>query len=479
MVAAGTPPFAYQWQFNSTNLNGATSSALTLISVQPANAGTYSVTVTNAYGSTTSSNAALIVNIPPSITTQPASQTMAAGYNATFSVMAVGDPTLNYQWQFNGVIISGATTTSLTVANVQLANEGSYSVTVNNPYASTTSSNASLSVNLAGCSPPPSGLVSWWPGNGSAADLAGSNNGALRGNVSYVAGEVGQAFSFNGNGAGVVIGNPVSLQLQNFTIDAWIERGSTNLASYAPTGGGEIFVYGAGGYGLGVDNNGQLYLTQVDASQVVSSAVVTDTNWHHVAVTKGGSAVVFYVDGVGYPAAAFNPTFTFTSSAAIGMLVDNGGNTFLGLIDEVDVFNRALAASEVQAIYNAGSAGKCGVGGSPPSITNQPTSQTVTAGGGAAFSVGASGTPVLNYQWSFNGTNLGGATTSTLTLTNAQLANMGNYMVTVTNAYGPATSSNASLIVNAPLPSPVSPPTRTWWRAPPRSSLSQPPVPCP
>src|SRR5581483_7284920 len=219
VVAAGTPPFAYQWQFNGVNVSGATASALTLINLQPANAGNYSVTVANGSGSVTSANAALTVHIQPSITTQPASQTAALGNTASFSVVAAGDAPLTYQWQFNNVNISGATTTSLTVNNVQLASEGSYSVTVGNPYGTITSLNASLSVNLAGCTPSASGLVSWWPGNGNASDLTGGNKGTVQGTVTYGAGEVGQAFSLNGvAGGGVVVGNPANLQLQNFTI---------------------------------------------------------------------------------------------------------------------------------------------------------------------------------------------------------------------------------------------------------------------
>ncbi len=447
VVAVGIFPLNYQWQFNGTNLNGATNSALTLVNVQSANAGTYSVTVTNAYGSTTSSGATLTVHSPPSIITQPASRTVLAGNNAIFSVVAAGDPPLGYQWLFNNANISGATTTSLTITNVQLSNAGNYSVTVTNPFASITSSNASLSVNLAGCTAPPSGLVSWWPGNSSAVDLAGGNNGTLQGGVSYVIGEVGQAFSFKGNGEGVIVGNPASLQLQNFTIDAWIQRSNTNQASLS-AGGGLLFSYGSGGYGLAVDDNGQLVLSRIDISNVGSSVLITDTNWHHVAVTKSGSTVVFYVDGVAFPAAAYNPNFVFTSAAAIGFLADRSSNSFLGAIDEVDVFNRALAASEVQAIYNASIAGKCDA--SAPFITTQPANQAAVAGGSASFFVMVAGTSPFNYQWQFNGTNLNGATNSVFTLVNVQPVNAGNYSVTITNAYGLAASSGATLTVHSP-----------------------------
>jgi hypothetical protein len=99
-------------------------------------------------------------------------------------------------------------------------------------------------------------------------------------------------------------------------------------------------------------------------------------------------------------------------------------------------------------------------GGSPPSITIQPTNQTVTVGGTATFNVTASGMPPLSYQWNFNGTNIAGATNTTLTLTNVQVSQAGNYTVLVTNRFGSVLSSNAILVVTLdhfvwnPIPSP-------------------------
>jgi hypothetical protein len=83
----------------------------------------------------------------------------------------------------------------------------------------------------------------------------------------------------------------------------------------------------------------------------------------------------------------------------------------------------------------------------PPSITNQPQSQTVFVGASPTFSAGASGTAPLGYQWRFNGTNISGATNSGYTRNNAQLADAGNYSAVVSNVAGTATSSNATLTV--------------------------------
>lgn len=149
VTANGTAPLAYQWFFNNTNITGATTNFYIVTNAQLTNAGNYSVTVTNIAGSITSSNAVLIVtNTPPSITTQPQSQTVSVGQSATFSVTATGTLPLNYQWQLGGTNLSGATTNPFTFANAQLTNEGNYSVVITNLAGSVTSSVAMLTVNL-------------------------------------------------------------------------------------------------------------------------------------------------------------------------------------------------------------------------------------------------------------------------------------------------------------------------------------------
>ena len=83
----------------------------------------------------------------------------------------------------------------------------------------------------------------------------------------------------------------------------------------------------------------------------------------------------------------------------------------------------------------------------PPTITAQPTNQTVQAGGTASFNATATGTAPLIYQWTVNGLGIAGATNATLTITNVQSSQAGNYALSVTNAYGSTVSSNAALTV--------------------------------
>src|SRR5712691_10244778 len=127
------------------------------------------------------------------------------------------------------------------------------------------------------CVPPPSGLVGWWRAEGDALDQTGAHNGTLAGNATFGSGKAGQAFVLDGNvGTAVQLTNPAALQLQDLTIEAWIQRSSVSLASHN-TGGGLIFGFGSGGYGLVIGDDGRAYLAKLDGSSEGSSFLITDT----------------------------------------------------------------------------------------------------------------------------------------------------------------------------------------------------------
>lgn len=109
----------------------------------------YVVRATNAVGASTNSaqaSASTFVNPFPAITGQPQNQTVVISNSATFSVTASGAAPLSYQWRFNGIAISGANSSSLTLNSAQYSNGGNYSVTVSNTLGSVLSSNATLTV---------------------------------------------------------------------------------------------------------------------------------------------------------------------------------------------------------------------------------------------------------------------------------------------------------------------------------------------
>lgn len=149
VTATGTAPLGYQWQKDNVNIPGATQATLTLNNVQSADAGNYRVVVSNVSGTTTSNAVLLTVSAPPSaplIITQPASRNVVAGTSVSFNVVATGTAPLFYQWRKNGVALSGATSSTYTIASVVAADAGNYSVEVSNSISSVISNEAGLVV---------------------------------------------------------------------------------------------------------------------------------------------------------------------------------------------------------------------------------------------------------------------------------------------------------------------------------------------
>ena len=144
----GSGQLFYQWYFNEVNLlPDGTNAVLLLSNVSPAQAGVYTVVLTNAYGSVTSTPAMLTVFSSPVIVSQPQAQTVTAGGVAVFVVSATGNPPPSYQWLLNGTnSLPGANGSMLTLSNVQDTLAGLYSVVVSNVVGSVTSVPVALTV---------------------------------------------------------------------------------------------------------------------------------------------------------------------------------------------------------------------------------------------------------------------------------------------------------------------------------------------
>jgi hypothetical protein len=145
VTAVGTAPLGYQWQLNGSTIFGRTASTLILTNIANSDSGNYTVVVTNSVGSVTSAPA-LLVTVPPLITSQPAGLTVIQGQAASFSVSVNGQLPFSYQWQFNSNNIVGATSRIFTLAAATNTDAGSYRVIVSNPLGSQISTNAILTV---------------------------------------------------------------------------------------------------------------------------------------------------------------------------------------------------------------------------------------------------------------------------------------------------------------------------------------------
>ena len=149
VVAGGTAPLSYQWRKDGVAISGATSSTYTIASTKNSDAGSYTVVVTNSAGSATSNTATLTVMAAataPTITSQPSASSVAVGSAASLSVVAGGTAPLSYQWRKDGVAISGATSSTYTIASTKTSDAGNYTVVVTNSAGSVTSNSTVLTV---------------------------------------------------------------------------------------------------------------------------------------------------------------------------------------------------------------------------------------------------------------------------------------------------------------------------------------------
>ncbi len=224
------------------------------------------------------------------------------------------------------------------------------------------------------CVAPPDNMVAWYPGDDNANDITPfQNDGTLHGGATFAPGEVKDAFSLNGSTAYVSAPNApqINFGTGNFSIDAWIKTSNPNnvadqtfvdkrIENTPPVSfvGYAFFLF-----------NGNLSFQMQDIA-FFSATNVADGLFHHVAATivrNSKTGLNLYVDGL--PAAG-SPFDTTTVSGSLDNTADlligkNLPNTvgnpgfFDGLIDELELFNRALSADEVASIFNAGSAGKC------------------------------------------------------------------------------------------------------------------------
>lgn len=246
--------------------------------------------------------------------------------------------------------------------------------------------------NERACVKPPVAMVSWWPGDGNPADIVGGFGGTFYGSAGYAVGTVGPSFSFAGSNFVEVADNSAHIPGGAFSIDAWVRphgnaSGRMTVVSKYECGG----ICPAGSNSLytlmllnGVvkaivrDSDATAPFTQ---GLTVTGPSIANGQWHHLAMVRELAPVnrlTVYVDGA--PAASqglnagsdgllknddsLSDPLTIGAKKRSGNIYQGSGvpnmeDFFVGLIDEVEYFNRALTSNEVALIYQAGVNGKC------------------------------------------------------------------------------------------------------------------------
>jgi hypothetical protein len=489
VVAAGTAPFTYQWRKNGTPISGATGATFTIPSAQPSNAANYDVIVTNVVGPVTSAAAALSINAPVSIATQPAGLAVNPGTPASFSVVAAGTAPFTYQWRKGGIPIDGGTQDVYTIPSAQFTDAGTFDVVVRNVAGVATSAGAVLMVNVpvsvatqpvgatvnpgvtttfkvtAAGTPP---FTYQWRKDG--VDISGGTSssftvvsakavdaGSYTVEISNVAGRVtsdsavfsvNAPVSFDTQPASVTVnpGQPVSFTVvpagtPPFTYQ-WRKNGTAISGATAST-----FAFGAA---LGTDSgNYDVLVTNIVGTG--TSAVATLVVNTPVAITAQPASVAVN------PGATASLSVTATGARPITYQWHNGSGPIAGgtaAVLEIPNVQTSDAGPYHVVVTNPLSSVTSSTAtlalNSPVNITTQPASLTVGLNGLAVLTVAATGTTPITYQWRKDGVPISGATRSTLSITSAKATDDATYDVLVTNPVGTVTSAPAVLTVNTP-----------------------------
>jgi hypothetical protein len=428
IAASGSAPLAYRWRLNGTNVPGATTNIFTLANIQTDNAGNYTVVITNAFGSVTSSVAVLTVN-----------PRFMAVFSDNFDINSSANWTLNqssadtrltfpFDYSVSGIPSAPNSTGGTTIgvkfeANLSLGVTAALNISpVGQSFAGNYRLHFDMWINANG--PFPLG------GTGSTEHFT-AGLGTAGNRVQWNSGSAdGAWFATDGEGQAT----DTSATLPDWRAYLGTTLQTTNSGVYS--GGTEANVRGNGHpYYANVFPGGQTApATQQSGFAQQTGALDVGTvgfAWRDVVINKSGSTVEWFIDGLKI-AAISNVTFT-ASNIFIGYWdsfawVSDNTNLSFGLVDNVRV--------EVPAVA--------------PVITANPLSQTVKLGTNALFTASATGLPAPNYQWRFNGTNIFSATNASYALAFVAATNTGNYSVVATNIAGSATSSNALLALLPP-----------------------------
>ncbi len=414
VTATGSGTLSYQWRKGGSALPGETGPTLSLLGVHASEEGSYDVVVTNTLLKTTASStsdaATCSVNVPPAISTQPTDLTVAQGGSGSFSVTATGNGTLSYQWQKDGLDLPGQTGSTLSLSGVQPSDAGSYGVVVTNTLGKTTttakSAGATLTVNV-----PPT--ISSQP-------------------VSVTVAEGGScSFSLSAWGSGVL-----TYQWQKGGVDLPGQLGSTLTLS-------AVLASDAGSYGVVVTStlDGTTASTNSAAATLTVNLPPTITAQPAPLTVAAGGSGSFSVTAAGTGTLSYQwqkggtdlPGQTAATLSLTAVQASDAGNYAVVVTNSLDGTTATTTSSQAALTVVL-----------PPAITAHPRSLTRAPTTSAAFSVAATGSGTLSYQWQKGGVDLPGQTAATLSLGNVQPSDAGSYRAVVTNTVAGVSASAAS-----------------------------------
>ena len=408
ITAGGTPPLSYQWLKGGVKIAGATSKTFSIAAAKATDAADYSVTVTNLAGRVTSSNATLVVLVPPTITQGPTNLTVILGQPALFSVAATANAPLSYQWRKGTLAIPGATDPSYLIPSAQVSDAATYSVVITNVAGKVTSANAVLAVLV-----PPQ----------------------LTRSPTNLVVNLGKTASFS-----VVATGTAPLSYQWFKAGARIAGATASTYSIAAVKASD-----ATDYWVSVTNlAGLVTSTQASLTVILPPTIVQGPT--NLTVVAGESAT-FHVTAV-----ANAPLSYQWRKGTANLLGATGVNYTLPVVKTTDAGSYNVVVSDRAGSVTSTGAVLTVKAAVLPVIVQQPTNQVVPLGQSATFFVGVNSRPSPSYQWSKNKSAILGATNATLILHGVSALDAGSYSVLVKNSAGGVTSDTAELLIGPAMP---------------------------
>lgn len=376
VAVAGTYPMQFQWYKNGEPIAGGTESAFqagtattysyTFPSVQTGDAGSYRLTLTNPFGTTTSATAVVQATTPPvALTVDLDDRHGVLGQSITLEIAASGVGTLTYQWYKNGAAIAGATTPRYAITSLQPTDAGTYTVTVSNGYATVTSRASVLSYAL----PSPVATQVAFVGNRVALMPPDLPPGTVHWQLSTDAGatwtDLADGAVYSGTTTATLKLFPVAATMSGYRYRYQYTSGGQTSTSESAT----LLVLPASGLatpvGLAVNDSGTLYVA--DASAQTVWKIGTDLQ---PSVLAGGIGLLGAVDATG-TAARFNEPSGLTLNADQSLLVtDSGNSTIRKITPDGVVTTFAGLAGATGSVEGAGSVARFNT---PTGITRDAT----------------------------------------------------------------------------------------------------------
>jgi hypothetical protein len=404
VVATGSPTPTYQWRLNGVAISGATKSTYTASAGTVAASNVYDVVITNSAGSVTSAATTIATCVPATVSSSPVTRSVVAGQSATFSATAAGTGPFTYQWMKAGVAISGATSSTYTIGSVAATDAGAYSVKITGPVGTVTSTAATLTI----VTPV---VFTVQPSTTSDISISTGVSKVLSVKVTGTG-----PYTYQWRKDGVVISGATS---SSYTI-----RSST-VASSAKY---DVIVSNA--VGASVSNTVNVNVctpVSVSTQPVATSAVVGKSTTLSVVGSGTGPFTYQWMKAGVAISGATSSTYTIASVAA----TDAGAYSVKITGPVGNVTSTAATLTVV----------------TPPAVTVQPVALSKLQGQSASFSVTATGTATLTYQWFKDGVAITGAKSATYAISSVQSSNAGTYKVLVMNTGGWLYSQEVALVL--------------------------------